>query len=206
MTCGRARTLFGAYWDDEITQAERDWLESHFAACPGCRREYDELARTLEWVGTLPRTEVAPDLVERTVARARRASAAPDRVPGATPRWIPATAAASLVVIAATLVLQWTGWVERPGVAGRGAEGPVAQPVLVEEREAAPSDGAPRVVPPATAPAGNALLAVDPDSLFDRSEDVEFILDPVTLRKGRAHPVLRRPPTAVQGERAMITF
>ena len=29
MKCGQARRLFGAYWDDEITQAEREWLEAH---------------------------------------------------------------------------------------------------------------------------------------------------------------------------------
>ena len=37
MNCGGARRLFGAYWDDEITLAERDWLESHFSACAACR-------------------------------------------------------------------------------------------------------------------------------------------------------------------------
>ena len=37
MNCGDARRLFGAYWDDEITLAERDWLESHFASCAACR-------------------------------------------------------------------------------------------------------------------------------------------------------------------------
>ena len=27
MSCKRARNLFAAYWDDEATQAEREWLE-----------------------------------------------------------------------------------------------------------------------------------------------------------------------------------
>ena len=50
--------------------------------------------------------------------------------------------------------------------------------------------------------AGNAGVA---DSLFDHSEDVEFILDPVTLRKGRAHTVVRVQPQP-RGEQAVITF
>ena len=55
MNCARARGLFGACWDDEITQAEREALEAHFAACPGCRAEYDEYSRALELVVALPR-------------------------------------------------------------------------------------------------------------------------------------------------------
>ena len=27
MNCDDARRLFGAYWDDELTLAEREWLE-----------------------------------------------------------------------------------------------------------------------------------------------------------------------------------
>ena len=47
MKCARARKLFGAYWDDEITQGEREWLESHMNGCAACRNEYETLARTL---------------------------------------------------------------------------------------------------------------------------------------------------------------
>jgi hypothetical protein len=43
------------------------------------------------------------------------------------------------------------------------------------------------------------------DSLFDHSNDVEFVLDPVTMRKGRAHTALRLNPN-VQGAKAVITF
>ena len=45
--CGGARRLFGVYWDDEITLAERDWLEAHFSACTACRGEYEQFARTI---------------------------------------------------------------------------------------------------------------------------------------------------------------
>jgi hypothetical protein len=52
--------------------------------------------------------------------------------------------------------------------------------------------------------ASSGQLASIPDSLFDHSEDVEFILDPVTLRRGRA--TVTRLPAGVQGEKAVISF
>ena len=46
--------------------------------------------------------------------------------------------------------------------------------------------------------------ATVPDSVFNHGDDVEFILDPVTLRKGRPHTI--RGTDAPRGQRAMITF
>jgi hypothetical protein len=43
------------------------------------------------------------------------------------------------------------------------------------------------------------------DSIFDHTEDVEFILDPVTPRRANARAATHRS-AAVQGERAVITF
>lgn len=203
MNCGGTRRLFGAYWDDEITLAERDWLESHFNACDACRLEYEQFARSIELVGSLPRVEVQPDLAERALARARRSTVAPDRLPQGTPRWIPITATAALLTIAATMTLQWIG-VAPPGrnpdpasVAG------VAGPEMVQPA---------RVVRPAPASSetdaadmAGALAGGAADTLFDHSADVEFILDPVMLKKGRAHTVLKLNPS-VQGEKAVITF
>ena len=206
MNCGGARRLFGAYWDDEITLAERDWLESHFAACAACRGEYESFARAIELVGSLPRAEVKPDLAERALARARRAVAAPDRLPQTTPRWIPITATAALIVIAATTALQWMGVTpngrppERSGVAAvsqpelvRPVTGHATVPVLDDRRA------------DARAGRGTMMAGAELDSLFDHSADVEFILDPVVMRKGRAHTVLKVKPE-VQGEKAVITF
>ena len=99
--CDQARRLFGAYWDDEVTQAEREWLESHLAGCPGCRQQYEQFARTLETVGSLPRTDTAADLPERALVAARRAVAVPDRiaVAPARPMWIQVTATAALLLV-----------------------------------------------------------------------------------------------------------
>ena len=209
MNCGGTRRLFGAYWDDEITLAERDWLESHFASCAACRGEYENFARTIELVGSLPRAEVKPELAERALARARRTTVAPDRLPHGTPRWIPLTATVALLIIAATTALQWLGFTP----AGRGPDrapvATVAQPELLETSAGHP------VVPPSAdrrpdAPGGtssgaDALAGLDADRLFDHNADVEFILDPVVLNKGRAHTVLKLNPN-VQGEKAVITF
>ena len=203
MNCGGARRLFGAYWDDEITLAERDWLEAHFGACAACRGEYEQFARTIELMGSLPRISAQPELAERALARARRAVSAPDRLPHGTPRWIPVTATAALLTIAATMTLQWIG-VAPPGRA------PDSSPVAGDLR---PAQVRPAGIEPASSgiPGTRAADRVAgaaggmPDSLFDHSADVEFILDPVVVRKGRAHTVLKLNPS-VQGEKAVITF
>jgi len=205
MNCGGARRLFGAYWDDEITLAERDWLESHFSACEKCRGEYEQFARAIELVGSLPRVEARPELAERALARARRSTAVADRLPLGAPRWIPVTATAALLTIAATMTLQWIG----VAPLGRNANGtrvaavPQAeplQPTLTRQPASAVRDDAGAV---AGVPDGFAGAPID--SLFDHSADVEFILDPVVLNKGRVHTVLKMSPS-VQGERAVITF
>ncbi len=194
--CDQARRVFGAYWDDEVTQAEREWLESHLAGCPACRTQYEQLARTLETVGSLPRVEVGGDLPERALVAARRATTAPDRISAAPARpvWIPVTAAAALFLLGASALLPWlsTGGGQR----------------LRARTEAAVPE--PRLVASAERPAGRSPAAVQTgvtlaDSLFDHAEDVEFILDPVLLRRGRAQAPSRLP-AGVQGERTVISF
>ena len=197
--CDQARRLFDAYWDDEVTQAEREWLEAHFVACDGCRKAYELHARTLEAVGSLPRVDVARDLPERALVAARRAQAAPDRIAAepATPRWVPLTAAAALVLVVAVLLLPTITPLVL-GTRGSGlqavrqaAEPPVAHPRLVDA-----------TVP---APAGDRPVATLADSLFDHSADVEFILDPVVLHRGRAQAVSNLP-NGVQAEQTVISF
>ena len=205
MNCGGARRLFGAYWDDEITLAERDWLESHFASCAACRGEYESFARAIELVGALPRAEVKPDLAERALARARRATMVPDRLPLGAPRWIPITATAALLTIAATMALQWMGLAPARPVPDRSPVATVSQPELLGNSTGhavgvSASDAAREV-----RAAAGALAGGEADSLFDHNADVEFILDPVVMRKGRAHTVLRVNPE-VQGQKAVITF
>jgi len=199
MICDRARRLFGACWDDELTQAERDWLEGHLASCPRCRKEYDEFSRALELTASLPRVEAAPDLVERVLARSRRAVAAPDVVGQAAVRWVPAAAAAAaavLAVVGALLFLPQSPW-RAPASSGTAPTaimtGGPAEPVLVT------SPGRKSEAAGETVRSG--------DDVFNHGEDVEFILDPVTLHRGRAsvtHTGSRR--SGVEGGQAIISF
>jgi len=197
MNCSQSRSLFGAYWDDELTQAEREWLEAHFASCDVCRGEYERFARTLELVGGLPRVEAAPDLPERVLSRVRRATAVRDRLPVGAPSWIPVTATLALAAIAVTVVLQFAA----PLIARR-MSGP---PAPVALREAVQVRTASTPVPTTVVPSLRATGAI-PDSLFDHAEDVEFVLDPVTVRKGRAHPASRLAPRTAHSDQAVITF
>lgn len=198
MNCSHARRLFGACWDDDITQAERDWLESHFASCPRCRAEYEDLARTLELVTTLPRTEPAPDLVDRVLARTRRAGAAPDRLRVARPVWVPVAAAAAALLVLGTAL--WPLVAPHAPLPSRDAKVAASAPVQQAERVTpAPLVAQSRTPGPAT----HAASATIPENLFDHRADVEFVLDPVTLHRGR--PTVTRPP-AVHEQQATITF
>lgn len=198
MRCAQARRLFGAYWDDDTTQAEREWLEAHLTSCDPCRREYEELAKVLEWTADLPRTEVSPDLVERTLARARRVATASDRLPTVSVPWVPVTAAAALLLVVGTMISPWMPIGPGARMANRSTERVVTEPVLVEPVATNETSN----VPTATGEAG--AMTTIPDSLFDHSDDVEFILDPVTLRRDRAS--VTRSPVGAKAEQAIITF
>lgn len=202
--CDQGRRLFGAYWDDEVTQAEREWLEAHLAGCPGCRQQYEQFARTLEAVGSLPRTETASDLPERALAAARRAAAVPDRVAAvpSRPLWVPITAAAGVLLVGAVSLLPMLTS-NGTGRSGRLAleDKPVAEPRIVQP-VASPGSSSEQPLASATGARAATTLA---DSLFDHAEDVEFILDPVVLHRGRAQAVSHLP-AGVQGEQTVISF
>jgi len=204
MKCRQANKLFGAYWDDETTQAEREWLEAHFNACASCRTEYETYARSIEMVSTMPRVEAAPDLAERALTRARRASTAPDRLPGERLQWAPIAAAAAVLIVIGSMISPWLGPGGRLLDARRG--GQVAQEAARTERAVARSERvtAAPVQPTMVEGAVQPLASAMPDSIFDHSENVEFVLDPVTEHRGGL--VINRPQYQVQGEHAVISF
>ena len=201
--CDQVRRLAGAYWDDEVTQAEREWFDAHLAGCDGCRTHYEGFARALELAGALPRVEMAADLPERALAAARRATAVPDRVVivSSRPAWVPIAAAAGVLVVAGVMLapmLGSRGPATPTGFATRTA--PVSQPRLVAVVEtAAPAAPAP------TSAAKPAVATRVSDEIFDHAEDVEFLLDPVVLHRGRAQAVAHMP-AGVQGEQTVISF
>lgn len=196
MKCHEARRLFGAFWDDETTLAEREWLDAHFSSCTTCRTQYEDFARTVEAVSALPRHEAAPDLLERTLARTRRAAPAHDALPQHRPMWVPATAAAAALIVGATLVVQWVGMTRPAPDADRMASAEVTPPASVVPGEA------PEVAP---VPVGAAQIAGVADSVFDHSDDIEFVLDPVMLKRGRA-AVTRPGPGEIRTEQAVVSF
>jgi anti-sigma factor RsiW len=202
MNCHKARRWFGAYWDDEITQAERECLESHFNACPRCHAEYEALARTLESVAALPRHEAEPDFVERTLARARRAAPAADRLREPRPAWAPLAVAASLAIAAVVALVPRFG-VQGPGVANRAAHPQEARLIArVVPGQPATATPAPSVLGHAR-PASQEEVAALVDSLIDHTEDVDFVLDPVHVSRERT---AGRRVAPVQGQQAVITF
>ncbi len=206
MTCTGIRRLFDAYWDDETTQVERELIEAHFIACPDCRARYEAHARTLEAIGSLPRLEAAPDLVERVVASARRAERAPDRLPVVpTPVWLPAATAAAVLVVGALAVLPMLARRSSRLVAvSRTTTAAPRQPELVSTVAADASDGQ-RAAGLARTPArSGAAVATVTDSLFDHNADVEFILDPLAVRRGAS--TATRSVNGIQAERAVISF
>ncbi len=230
IACERAQSLFGLAWDDELTAAERDGLELHMKDCGGCRREYDELARTLELVQALPRPAVSDDFATRVLAEAlRRENEAPVKrrifaFPSMPSFEIsfgrPAMALAATFVVAlgiSAFLLRGPMTTNTPVVATalpKATESPVVAipaPAPAQPTTIAAADPAPRreaSTPARRAPATtNAALAAAapmiPDSLFDHTADVELVLDPVRLRheRGRGYT-----PTSVRGEAASITF
>lgn len=203
--CHQAGGLFGAYWDGETTVAEREWLDSHFKTCTRCREGYEQLATTLGAVSELPRHETRPDFTQRVLVAARQASVVADRirvVPGRTGHWVPIATAATLVLVAAVSLMNVFGPRGTTGALA-GNEATLEAPVPGSAEQVAAT------IPPSldavTAPRVTGAAAMVTDSLFDHTADVEFMLEPVQLRRGRAHTGSRLPD-GVQGDQVVITF
>jgi len=193
MICNRARRLFGACWDDELTQAERDGLEGHLASCPPCRTEYDEFARALELTASLPRIEASADFMDRVLVRSRRATTAPDFVREAGSRWVPVAVAAAgaVLVVLAMLVgpnLQWK--------APASSQAPMVVEAGVKEPQEPRLTMKPSVKPGKRSQEAHRGSAGD---LFDPDKNVEFVLGSAAVSGGR----VKRDP---EGQRPIITF
>jgi hypothetical protein len=222
IACERAQDLFGPGWDDELSVVERESLEQHFAGCTSCRRDYDELARTLELVQGLPRPQVSGDFATRVLAEARRREVEGGRGLLITRGWF--AHPARLAIAAALVVAAGIGGLlvapKPQGEAPRVAQHVVApQPAVVQAQSpvtppstlasAGPVSPAPSHANPTLARRERSrpaeVFATVPDSLFDHTADVELVLDPVTLRKerGRGYTPVQ---TTVKGEQASITF
>ncbi len=203
--CHQAAGLFAAYWDDEATAAERGWLESHLKTCTRCHHEYEQYGRTLTMVSGLPRHEARPDFTERVVLAARAATPVADQIrvlPRREMRWAPAAAAAALLLVAAISVLNGRGARDGRGVVA-STRVPTAVPGLIVVQQELLSDPASGDAVAAARITGKAAIVTE--SLFDHAADVEFMLEPVQLQRGRTHTGSRLPD-GVQGNPVVITF
>jgi anti-sigma factor RsiW len=170
MRCDRCQNLFTRAWDDELSVAEREALETHWTSCSACRRAYDEYARTLELVQALPRPVVSPDFAARVLSEARRREAETKRASrlgrpgwafGLAPRPAFALAAAFAVVVGVGAVVRFAPRSTAPTVA--------TNDLPAVESSAAP---APALAPtPGTAPATERAsdVAVVPPARGDRA-------------------------------------
>ncbi|MEO5989983.1 MAG: zf-HC2 domain-containing protein [Candidatus Eisenbacteria bacterium] len=203
--CHQAAGIFGAYWDRETTVAERDWLEGHFKTCPRCHSEYEQLAATLSAVTELPRHEVRPDFTQRVLVAARAASAVADSIrvpPQRSVPWVPVAATAALLLVVGVSYFNVLGPHSAPGELARNQSTSTPSGVPSSSQVVA---SVPLSHEPVADPRVTGVVAVVTDSLFDHTADVEFMLEPVQLRRGRAHTGSRLPD-GVQGDQVVITF
>ena len=102
--CSRTRALVSEYVDGRLRPEERDGVEQHLAACPGCRAELESLRATVALLRGLPQAVPARHFV---VAPARP-------LPGR--RSLPAlryATAAVVVLLVAAVAVDWAGAFER---------------------------------------------------------------------------------------------
>ena len=72
MTCRRARKLFQALLDNDLSEASSPDLRGHLDTCPPCRAEYEALARLDAALSDEPTVDAPPQMAS---AIARRAAA-----------------------------------------------------------------------------------------------------------------------------------
>ncbi len=138
--CGDWRARLSPYLEDELTPAEKPALETHLAGCAACRRELEDLRRTVGLLHDLPQITPPREILDRVREEIRRPSLAARwagifQVPWVRPL---AQAAAVVLVVASIIVLQQ----RYPGM--RQEAGRPESPRLVP-LEPAPSGPAPSV-------------------------------------------------------------
>lgn len=69
MICMKAKKLLSAYIDGELTDEQRQQIESHLQSCDDCKKEMLELRQTKRMVASLRRYEPSEEWVNRTLAQ-----------------------------------------------------------------------------------------------------------------------------------------
>ena len=70
----RARELFTAYHDEELSSSEVEELESHLAACKECSEEWDTYRRTMEEISGLHKFAAPGCMTEAVEQKIKRRS------------------------------------------------------------------------------------------------------------------------------------
>ena len=170
MDCRECRQKLNEYLDGELSAGEAHEVEEHTSRCDRCRREMEELRRTIEAVRDLPRHR-APGGMADEVTEEVRSSRGQGRL---LKLWMPAGVAAAAAVLVAIFVLPHL--MNGPPPSGGVKRAPQSMEEL--EDRGAPRPGAPRTATKQAAPEGRELSA-------KREEEVVVLRtrDPAALRE-----------------------
>jgi len=173
MNCRSAETLFSAFLDDELNQAERRHFESHLLGCRRCSQSLRELKGAMAVVfDAASESETSPHFEADLMARIRSGEAmrpsviewfhellTPERL---RPLFVVGVGACAVFV--AVLVFNWnTPSKDAPQIANRGAgpEPAAASPVKTADPGSAASSSA----APLEAPSNATLASSSPTAL-----------------------------------------
>lgn len=134
MSCSRVRARLSPWLEGDLAAADRDRMQAHLDACPGCRRELRALQGGIELLRALDEPAAPPHLEQRIVARLRdaEAHAASGRLPAVLARLAAQLAVAGLVAVGAIALSQRMISGDRPAprvaMDDAGARMEIAQP------------------------------------------------------------------------------
>jgi len=98
MKCNKTRKLLSRYVDGELPPRDREAVERHVEACPGCRRELEGLRADADLLSSAAGPAPSDWLVTRTMAEVRQESL---RRTARRPAWARVLATAAAVVLVA---------------------------------------------------------------------------------------------------------
>src|SRR5262249_25373083 len=125
------------------------------------------------------------------------------RVRTLAPNWVSIAAAASVLLVMGTVITPWLMLGRRAApLVALGERTPREAHLVNTMTTPGPSSSAPA----GTSTKSQAEMVAVVDSLIDHSEDVEFVLDPVRVSRGRAAVTSSRPEPAQRHQAVVFTF
>jgi anti-sigma factor RsiW len=111
MNCQEAKTLIPIFLDGELDDPDRQRLADHLRTCADCQAEAREIEETWELLGAVKAIEPDPNYSLRFWRSVDAQRPWPARVwqyvqtVSANPRWLPAAAAAAIVLLISAIVV-----------------------------------------------------------------------------------------------------